>query len=427
MPGFLDFNDPMTQMAVGLLGSGQGTYGAFGPGLGQGLLMANQLQQQNSQRDLYRQQLQLQNQRLQQQQAQAAQQQATLEKMQNMAKPQIEAWKKSGDPRAAPAEIAVAGGDWQTYQELANPGGSDPTALIENYNFLQGLGYQPQEILQRLAPLPKTSAAPKPEGLLFMDKTSGQTIQGAHIPGMGTVVRVPQEVEGRMVLEETLLGMPGTENLTPIRPGQAQFTGSEMAQGIKPTTSMSTEAQKSVVGAGLLKSALQEVKRNYDPSKQGMWKDIGAKLQGMISRVIPTAFQPEPGETNLASSQRAWKQSLGQIEDLYRLEITASQAGMKELDRLRENFINRDIPPAEFPGALEQAMLRVERVERAYQNVLNQGIQKGDPRLGPALDAELARLPQSRTGMDVLRYEELKAQYGDDDMVYKIMAKEGSL
>ena len=72
---------------------------------------------------------------------------------------------------------------------------------------------------------------------------------------------------------------------------------------------------------------------------------------------------------------KAWvfKSELGRFEDAYRMEITKSQAGMKELDRLRERVLNSDMSKSQFKYAINYLKDRITRQIRLKRYLLDNG------------------------------------------------------
>ena len=199
MAGLLDFNDPMMQLAIGLLNSGRGSYGSFGQGLGQGLLTASGLQSEQQQRDLYRQQLTLQNQRLQQQMEQQQKEEQRRQRVLELMQPVVGRPEEvmppgvEGPPQPAtgayakdPTVAAMAQGLIEAGQLdegiglLMGPKGQGPTAMMQNFEFMRQLGVPESEILNRLEPLP-SAGSKEQEGVNFFDPSLGATNQALRI------------------------------------------------------------------------------------------------------------------------------------------------------------------------------------------------------------------------------------------------------
>ena len=62
-----------------------------------------------------------------------------------------------------------------------------------------------------------------------------------------------------------------------------------------------------------------------------------------------------------------------QVFNTYKHEITGAAAGQRELEQLRKNFLNGDMSPSEFKGALEQIVAKHKTEADIYKKALLKG------------------------------------------------------
>ena len=114
--------------------------------------------------------------------------------------------------------------------------------------------------------------------------------------------------------------------------------------------------------AGRASSALAEVSR-------------GIPVLGQVSELLAgsiTGQSPEDRGKALEKST-AYINSVEQYFNKYRKEITGAAAADKELARLRESLLNKDMSPSEFKGSLDQLVKRITGEADYNKKILREG------------------------------------------------------
>ncbi len=185
----------------------------------------------------------------------------------------------------------------------------------------------------------------------------------------------------------------------------------------KPTE---TAVQKDVIG-------LMEQAKNLDVLKDTVMKDaftLQGQVKGKLVRLADWVKYPlSKSNKEFLGRTRHTIESVEQIFNTYRKEITGAQAAMKEISMLRDSIINRKLTPTELEYSLSRYTNQIKRTLRLKRMLLNQGV------LGKKLGTEIDKL--FVTGDDVPdieidRYgDELKAKGMNDNEIMSVLEAEG--
>ncbi len=66
--------------------------------------------------------------------------------------------------------------------------------------------------------------------------------------------------------------------------------------------------------------------------------------------------------------------NIEQVFNTYKKEITGAAAGEKEIDQLRASFLNGDMSPSEFMGAMDQVVSKYKSESDINKSTLNNGV-----------------------------------------------------
>jgi len=149
-----------------------------------------------------------------------------------------------------------------------------------------------------------------------------------------------------------------------------------------------TELQKDVINKEdalrNLASLREDFKTNYFtyPGQIGLSASkIAEKTQG-IPGVDLAANNIAEGLTGMDAKGREqyiqnatkYVNSIEQFFNTYRKEITGAGAGLDEIKLLKKSYLNGDMAPSEFLGALDQIMNKSIGESEFKKNILNKGI-----------------------------------------------------
>lgn len=155
-----------------------------------------------------------------------------------------------------------------------------------------------------------------------------------------------------------------------------------------PTSAVKTETMKELKARELGLQQLAVIRDRFDPAqftyagKAGR----GASALAELSKGTPgleqvtelgakaiTGQGPEDRAKGLQVAN-AYLNSVEQFFNTYRKDITGAAAAEKELERLRASFINSDLSPSQFKGALDQLLSKYTSEAEFNKNVLNKGL-----------------------------------------------------
>lgn len=138
-------------------------------------------------------------------------------------------------------------------------------------------------------------------------------------------------------------------------------------------------------------SQFEEIEKGYDPDyfTYRNQKGAGAASVAQKSKGIPLIEQGAEalagvltGKTKeeraeFLSKRKAYMNGVEQMFNTYKKEITGAAAGEKEIEQIRNSFINGDLSPSEFKGALEQIVDRYKSESTQAKKALGSGLDIG--------------------------------------------------
>jgi hypothetical protein len=152
-----------------------------------------------------------------------------------------------------------------------------------------------------------------------------------------------------------------------------------------------TEAQKSVMNKDEVVSQIEKLQKDYNrdyftyANQAGAavsagaekWKGTPVMEQGseLLASVL-TGKSPKEREAFLAE-RKSYMNTLGQVFNAYRKEITGAGAGLDEIKRLEQDFANGNMSPSELKGALDQIVTKYKAESDRYKASLKEGIKVG--------------------------------------------------
>lgn len=159
------------------------------------------------------------------------------------------------------------------------------------------------------------------------------------------------------------------------------------------TKASETEAQKTLTSDKSLLNQFDKIEKNYDPSYFTYVNQAGAKVSKESEKLQGVPIIGQGSEvlanslTGMSKEERAkflekrasYMNSIDQVFNTYRKEITGAAAGEKELDMLKASFLNGDMAPSEFKGALEQVVSKYKSDALQNQQNLKSGVQVSNP------------------------------------------------
>lgn len=155
-----------------------------------------------------------------------------------------------------------------------------------------------------------------------------------------------------------------------------------------PTTPTATAAQKELKdrqkGLQKLATMRDEFNENYftyaGQAKTGL-SEIAEKAKGLpgVGTALNTAAEIATGKDAEGRSkdiigQTKYLNSVEQFFNEYKHEITGAAAAEKEIKQIRKSFLNGDMSPSQFQGALDQLLVKYTSEAEFNKNILNKGL-----------------------------------------------------
>jgi hypothetical protein len=225
---------------------------------------------------------------------------------------------------------------------------------------------------------------------------------------MGAVVRDPQ-------IAEIFSKINGSALLKQSEPEAPDLTQSYNPDGtitwVPKTAGLNVGVKPSSGGPDVnvyLPSDKQELTKPQQSKVQGQAVDAEAMLanldvvgdaykseyltyqgqaKGFIARQTDKFGVATEDQEKYLKGRRAFTETVDQIFNAYRSEITGAAASIAEIDRLKNAMLNSDLSPAEFESSLNSFRAKVKRDLTRYRELLNSGLTVEEA--GAALDAEL--------------------------------------
>lgn len=177
-----------------------------------------------------------------------------------------------------------------------------------------------------------------------------------------------------------------------------------------PTTAVVTETQKDLKNKDLALDQLKQLQEGYDPSYFTYRNQASAStaklaqkfkgipgLEGASEGVASfVSGMPEKDREKFLEKRSAYMNKVDQLFNAYKKEITGAAAGEKELDQIRDSFINGDMSPSEFQGALQQVVEKYKAEADYNRNLLNKGFNTTPASDDKGVDSGLVQFLKSK-------------------------------
>lgn len=149
-------------------------------------------------------------------------------------------------------------------------------------------------------------------------------------------------------------------------------------------SAVETETQKDIVKGVDTLSRLDDIWDSFDPK----WLTYQGKGQNWLSTMKEKAgFKTSPEEKAAITGMTNFKNSVNQMTNAYRKEITGAAASEQEIERLKNSLFNTEQSETEFKSAFKQFRDETSRALRIKQKLLREGIPVGSPMFGDQMDA----------------------------------------
>jgi hypothetical protein len=160
-----------------------------------------------------------------------------------------------------------------------------------------------------------------------------------------------------------------------------------------PTKAVVTEVQKDLKNKELAMDQLKKIEGGYDPSyftyrgqasvgtSQFAEKSEGTPLLESAAEGIASAVSGKSKEdrAKFIEQRSAYMNNVDQLFNAYKKEITGAAAGEKELELIRDSFLNGQMSPSQFTGALKQVVDKYKSEAEYNRNILNKGVNTTSP------------------------------------------------
>lgn len=155
-----------------------------------------------------------------------------------------------------------------------------------------------------------------------------------------------------------------------------------------PTVGTINKAQEAIITKDLATDQLEQLEKGFKPEYFTDKSQLDAWVSGQAERkkglpVLEQATEflastmtgktPKQREAFI-SERKQYFNKVDQLYNTYKKEITGQAAGEKELDQIKNSFINGEMSPSEFKGALEQVVSKYKSETDYNKDVLNKGI-----------------------------------------------------
>lgn len=161
-----------------------------------------------------------------------------------------------------------------------------------------------------------------------------------------------------------------------------------VVETMSPTKAVETEVMKDIKTKDLATQQLQMLEKDFKPEYFTDKSQLDAWISGQAERKkgLPlleqtteflantlTGKAPKQREAFI-SERKSYFNKVDQMYNTYKKEITGQAAGEKELEQIKNSFINGEMSPSEFKGALEQVVTKYKSETEYNKSILNNGI-----------------------------------------------------
>lgn len=156
-----------------------------------------------------------------------------------------------------------------------------------------------------------------------------------------------------------------------------------------PTTANVTKAQGDVTARELAEGQFKILEDNYNPeyftdrNQFGAWlakhaerkKGIPLAEQTLdfLSSTVLSSKSPEE-KAEFLKNRKSYFNTVDQLFNAYKKEITGQSQGIKELEAIKQSFINGEMSPSEFVGGLQQVRDKFKTEANYNKKLLQQGV-----------------------------------------------------
>lgn len=169
----------------------------------------------------------------------------------------------------------------------------------------------------------------------------------------------------------------------------ATFEDGQLTElSVDPNAAVKSKTQGELMDRQIGLQQLSKIRDEFDPAQMTYAGKAGrgASAIAELSKGIPGVEQAtefaankltgKPADERAAALQTAtgYLNSVEQFFNTYRKDITGAAAAEKELERLRASFINSDLSPSQFKGALDQLLSKYTSEAEFKKNVLREGV-----------------------------------------------------
>jgi hypothetical protein len=187
-----------------------------------------------------------------------------------------------------------------------------------------------------------------------------------------------------------------------------------------------TGLQKDLISDLQMMNTLDALQTSAKPEMFTLQGRVGNKLLSIASHISPTLW----GQGELVDSLQARKVVNNDVEQFfqaYRKYITGAQAGLKEIEMLKNSMLNMELSWPEFQASLKQLNSKIGRTIRLRNKILSKGLDLSDEEIGRELDAAWMAGDQANSRKDRVAREKALLQGGmtDPDLRIKTLLAEG--
>jgi len=164
--------------------------------------------------------------------------------------------------------------------------------------------------------------------------------------------------------------------------------GSIASYSSTPTMGTKTEMQKDIKNNEKAMTQIEKLQKDYDPSyftfkgqADASTSKFAEKSKGTpglegasnLAASVVTGKSPEE-RAQFIEKRSQYINNIEQVFNTYKKEITGAAAGEREIEMLRKSFLNGDMSPSEFQGAMEQVVSKYKSEGDINKSALTTGI-----------------------------------------------------
>jgi len=195
--------------------------------------------------------------------------------------------------------------------------------------------------------------------------------------------------------------------LSRSRAGASQITQTNVPPGALERT-VRGKSEQTIIDDTVMLSNLDALSKTMRPEYMTLWGRLKASgLKG--ADYAGVSLSPQSKE--YITWRRTGEEIIGQIWNMYRVQVTGAAASDRELVRLQKTTLNPDLGPTEFAASMQNFRRAISQRLRIHRKVLREGIDLTPEQQGQTVAELAAAGEQANSPVDrVARLRDLRAR-----------------